>query len=153
MRQEFSRKITVSAPTAEIWPVLLDFRTVASWVSIVGGVEEQVPLERYSALLEDRLGPFKLRADLDVRVTDHEPGRRISIAAAGEDRQVASRIAVSATVGTEPAASGTALSVTGHYEVTGRVATLGAGSIRKKGDKMLDEFFAAAERRLGEAGC
>jgi carbon monoxide dehydrogenase subunit G len=152
MRQEFERSITVSAPPADIWPVLLDFRTVASWVSIVGDVEEQAALERYSAVLEDRLGPFKLRADLDVRVTAHEPGRRISVEAAGEDRQVASRIAVSVTVRTEHTAAGTSLTVTGHYEVTGRVATLGAGSIRKKGDKMLDEFFAAAERRLGTAG-
>ena len=45
--------------------------------------------------------------------------------------------------------SGTALGVTGRYEVTGRVATLGAAAIRKKGDKILAEFFANAAKELG----
>jgi carbon monoxide dehydrogenase subunit G len=39
--------------------------------------------------------------------------------------------------------------VKGQYEVTGRVATLGASMIRTKGEKMLEEFFTAASRELG----
>lgn len=39
----------------------------------------------------------------------------------------------------------------GTYEVTGRVATLGAGAIRKKGDRVLEGFFENAERELAVA--
>jgi carbon monoxide dehydrogenase subunit G len=39
--------------------------------------------------------------------------------------------------------------VTGAYEVSGRVATLGAGAIKKKAGRILDEFFGSLERELG----
>jgi carbon monoxide dehydrogenase subunit G len=40
---------------------------------------------------------------------------------------------------------------TGAYEVTGRVASMGSGTINKKADKIMGEFFAAAESALGTA--
>lgn len=39
--------------------------------------------------------------------------------------------------------------MTGRYEITGRIGTVGAPAIRKKGDRVLDEFFANATRDLG----
>lgn len=148
MRETFERSRVVGAEPARVWDTLLDFRQVASWISIVGDVQEVVPLERYRAVLEDRLGPFKLRADLDVILSDLRDGVCVTAAATGEDRQVASRIGVRATLAIAPAAEGTEISVTGAYEVTGRVATLGAGSIRKKADRVLDEFFNRAAETL-----
>jgi len=41
------------------------------------------------------------------------------------------------------------VTVTGRYEITGRIATLGSGAIRKKGDKVLEEFFTNLVRELG----
>jgi uncharacterized protein len=39
----------------------------------------------------------------------------------------------------------------GAYEVTGRVASMGSGTINKKADKIMADFFAAAESTLGAA--
>jgi carbon monoxide dehydrogenase subunit G len=62
---------------------------------------------------------------------------------------VGSQIAVTGTLRlAETATGGTTVAVTGSYEVTGRVATMGSGVIRKKADKILAEFFANAEREL-----
>ena len=47
-----------------------------------------------------------------------------------------------------PDGPGSALAVTGRYEITGKIATLGAGAIRKKGEKVLDAFFANVAREL-----
>lgn len=149
MRQEFSRRIEVGVPRERAWAAVIDVQEVARWISIVGGVEEVAPLERYRALLQDRLGPFKLRADLDIEVVEVEEGRRLRARASGEDRQVGSRIAVDATLTLDAAPAGTAIDVRGAYEVTGRVASLGAGSIRKKGETVLDDFFTHAEAALG----
>jgi hypothetical protein len=41
--------------------------------------------------------------------------------------------------------------VSGSYEVTGRPATLGAGAIRKKAGRIIEEFFGSAERALSDA--
>jgi carbon monoxide dehydrogenase subunit G len=145
---QFARTIQVPADPATCWAVLTDVERVAGWVSIVGPVAEQERLRSYAAVLEDRMGPFRLRADLAIRVTTVHDGQLLSLRAEGEDRQVASRIAVDATLRLDPTDAGSAVTVDGAYEVTGRVATLGASMIRAKAQKLLDEFFGAAEREL-----
>lgn len=151
MLQDFAKTIRLDAAPDAVWAAVLDVHRVASWLSIVREVRDVDPPRRYAALLEDRLGPFAMRADLDLTVEINEP-RRLKVSAAGEDRQVASRIAATIDLAVEPEGAGTSLKVTGKYEVTGRVATLGAGAIRKKGDRILQEFFDNASKELGGHG-
>jgi len=146
--QEFTKTIRLDASPELVWNAVLDFHRVASWLSIVREVRDVEPPHRYAALLEDRLGPFAMRADLDLTV-DIREGRRLRVSASGEDRQVASRIAATIELAVDQDGAGTSLVVTGKYEVTGKVATLGAGAIRKKGDRILDEFFESARKELG----
>ena len=149
--QNFERQLQVTADAARCWKVLTDVALLTSWVPIVHDTEEIAHLERYSAVLRDRVGPFSLRADLAVHVRVPEPERLIEVRAEGEDRQVGSRIAVEAALGLEPDGGGTRVTVKGRYQVTGRAATLGSGVIRKKADRILQEFFAQAGAELGGA--
>lgn len=146
--ESFERELVVSAPPGRIWETVTDVNRVASWVSVVGAVSEIEHLARYSAVLTDRLGPFALKADLDVEVTELDEGRSISFRAEGEDRQVSSRIQVAASMRIDPTDTGTTVAVSGTYEIGGRVAALGASTVRSKAAKILDEFFSAAEREL-----
>ena len=149
MYQDFTKDVRLVAPAGSVWAALLDFQRVASWLSIVGSVREIEPLRRYGALLEDRVGPFALRADLVVSVAADADARRLHVAATGEDRQVASRIGAALDLVVSEDGTGSALTMTGRYEITGRIATLGAGAIRKKGEKVLEGFFANLTRELG----
>lgn len=64
-----------------------------------------------------------------------------------------SRIAVSAVLAlSEDSNGGTAIEVEGSYQVTGRVAGMGGGVIRKKAERILGEFFQHAGDELGGAG-
>jgi len=148
--QEFATTIRLDESADAVWDAVNDVRRVASWLSIVREVRDVEPTRRYAALLEDRLGPFAMRADLDLTV--ERDGRRMRVSAAGEDRQVASRITATIDLAVEPDGAGSTLAVKGRYEVTGRVATLGAGAIRKKGDRILQEFADSAGRELGGRG-
>jgi carbon monoxide dehydrogenase subunit G len=148
--QDFAKTIRLDAGADAVWDAVNDVRRVASWVSIVREVRDVDPPRRYAALLEDRLGPFAMRADLDITVD--RDGRKMRVTASGEDRQVASRISATIELAVEPDGTGISLAVTGRYEVTGKVATLGAGAIRKKGDKILQEFFDSAAKELGGRG-
>ncbi|MGN6244041.1 MAG: CoxG family protein [Motilibacteraceae bacterium] len=140
------------ASPEQSWSTLTDVPQVAGWVSIVEDAKELSPLDRYTAVLMDRLGPFKLRADLDIVVTALEPGRSITFRASGEDRQVGSRLVIEAAMSVEPRTpEGSLARFDGVYEVTGRVASMGSGTINKKADKLMAEFFAAAEAALGGA--
>lgn len=149
MVEQFRRELLVAAPRATVWNVVTDVDRLAGWISIVGSALELARLERYSAVLEDRMGPFRLRADLNIEVLDARAPEFVRVRAAGEDRQIGSRIAVAATLAIAEFAPGSLLTVEGSYEVTGRVAALGTSSIRKKAARVLDEFIESAQAELG----
>lgn len=147
---KFDRRITSPLTVAEVWRILTDVEVLASWIPIIEDVEVEQYLARYRAVIADRVGPFKLRADLDVRLSDVRPEEFVRLSASGEDRQVGSRIAVEVGVSLEPSteSGGTLISFSGNYAVVGRIATLGDGTIRRKADKLLEVFVARAEKAL-----
>ena len=102
MFQEFAKTIQLTATTPAVWDAMLDVRRVASWLSIVRDVKDVDPPRQYAAVLEDRLGPFAMRADLAVTVEADADAHRMHVAAAGEDRQVASRISATIDLATVP---------------------------------------------------
>ena len=145
MKQEFRESLTVEAPPEAVWATVSDIKTVLSWISIVESAED-VATGRYKVVLADKLGPFKLRADVAVEVVERVEGEKIRARGDGEDRQIGSRLIVEVELDVAAQDGGTKLDVGGSYEVTGRPAALGAGAIRKKAATILSEFFAAAQR-------
>ncbi len=149
MREEINRELLVEADRADVWEQLTDVEEVAAWLPALGSVTELAPRARYRALLEDRVGPFTLRADLDIKVVRMDEPVEVAIRARGEDRQVRSRIMIDASAQLTDAGPGrTGVRLSGSYEVTGRVATLGAGVIRSKASKLVDGFCARAVEGL-----
>ena len=145
MHQEFHGTLQLPARADRVWEIVSDIPTVLAWISIVEAVEE-VEQGRYRVVLADKLGPFRLRADVDVAVAERVEGTLIRARGDGEDRQIGSRLIIEVALALEEQGAATAVDVSGSYEVTGRPASLGAGSIRKKAANILAEFFAAAER-------
>jgi carbon monoxide dehydrogenase subunit G len=148
VRQEFQETVRFSERREPVWATVSDIPTVLSWISIVGEAQTVEPGARYRALLQDRMGPFKLRADLDIEIGERVERELIRAHGDGEDRQIGSRLIVDVALALSDDGDGTAVDVSGAYEVTGRPATLGASSIRKKASKVLAEFFGSAERAL-----
>lgn len=145
---DFARRLSVASDPSRVWDTLTDVERLAAWITVVGNVREVSRLDSYTAVLADRLGPFRLSADLDINVVDVEEGSSIRFVAEGEDRQVASRITIDGQLSLTTEGSMTVIEVSGRYEVTGRVATLGASMIRSKGETILDQFVEAVEREL-----
>ncbi len=151
-RNEFGRELTVAAAPAQAWATLIDVPVLVSWISVLEQAEELTHLERYTAVLLDRLGPFKLRADLAITLSDVRTEEHVTVHAEGEDRQVGSRLVVDATLDLAPTGDGgTTVRVGGVYEVSGKVAAMGGGTINKKAEKIIGEFFVNAEKALGTA--
>jgi carbon monoxide dehydrogenase subunit G len=148
VRQEFQETVRVAGRRESVWETVSDIPTVLSWISIVGSAEAVDPGRRYHALLQDRMGPFKLRADLEIEVVERVESERIHARGDGEDRQIGSRLIIDVTLTLSDDDEGTAIDVRGSYEVTGRPAALGASSIRKKAQKVIAEFFGRVESAL-----
>lgn len=150
--EKFQRTVAVEVDTARAWQVLTSVEQVTTWVGIVHTVVEIEPLKSYTAVLEDRLGPFNLRADLAISVDVVEEGAAIHMEASGRDRAINSKIDIEGDLRLSSEPSGrTQLTVSGRYQITGRVAAMGAGIIRKKGDMAVEEFFSNAVRVLSQA--
>jgi len=148
--QTFARQLTVTTSPDQTWIALTDIERLASWIGIVHEVVELGRLEKYSAVLLDRVGPFKLKADLAINVNVVRAGEEVELEASGRDRAVDSRIAVRALVRISPADDGgSTIATEGRYEVTGKVASMGSAVIQKKADRILAEFFSNAAIELG----
>ncbi len=158
MKEAVDREFVVEAARDVVWPRLLDVQAVASWLPIMHSVTEVssggsgIDGSSFQAAFEDKVGPFSLRADLHIEVSGVHDGEEVSIRARGEDRQIRSRIMIDAAARLSDAGSGqTRVQLVGSYEITGRVATLGAGVIRSKATKLIDTFCTNAATALGEA--
>lgn len=148
--EKFTRTVELASEPDRCWSVLIDVEELVSWVRILHSAHELESLKSYTAVLEDRVGPFALRADLSIDVDVVEAGSAVDVSAAGRDRAINSQIDIEGSLRLEALPSGgTRLTVTGQYQVTGRAAALGAGVVRKKGDAAVDEFLGNAVRVLG----
>jgi carbon monoxide dehydrogenase subunit G len=147
---EFTFDRTVDAPgSAEsIWELITDVQRLVSWISVIHNAIEIEPLARYSAVIQDKVGMFKLNADLSVRFTEVHHDERIIARAVGKDRQLGTRITIDGEVSLAPGPTSTSVRVSGSYAITGNAATLGSSAIKRKGDKVLEEFFANLEADL-----
>ena len=155
MREQVLREFVVEATRDEVWPRLLDVETVASWLPIMHSITEVSPGpsgidgSSFQAAFEDRVGPFSLRADLRIEVAGVREGEEMSIRARGEDRQIRSRILIDAACSlADEDPDRTRVRLSGTYEITGRVATLGAGVICSKAAKLIDTFCTNATTAL-----
>lgn len=150
--EKFERIVDLSSDIERCWSVLTDVDELVSWVGIVHSAREIERLASYTAVLESKVGPFNLRADLSIAVDVIEEGTTVAVTASGRDRAINSQIDIEGRMSLASlSGGGTTLSVSGKYQVTGRAASLGAGIMRKKGDKAVSEFIAGAERVLGSA--
>lgn len=147
--ETFRREVTVDRGPELTWNAVTDINQLVSWVPILSQAVEHEPLRRYTAYLVDRLGPFSLKADLSIEVTEFVEEKSISIRAEGHDRQVDSRILVEGNMELRETSHGTALEVHGRYEVTGKVATFGGPMIRSKAEKIIEDFFLGLTETLG----
>ena len=155
MREAVDREFVVGATRDEVWPRLLDVQAVASWLPIMHSVTEVstgpsgIDGSSFQAAFEDKVGPFSLRADLHIEVAGVRDGEEVAIRARGEDRQIRSRIMIDAAcVLSDDGPGQTRVRLSGSYEITGRVATLGAGIIRSKAAKLIDTFCTNATHGL-----
>ena len=133
--------IELNRGVADVFREMQDVQLVSSFLPLLSELKEIEPLKSYEAVLEDRVGPFKLRADLSIEITIDNDSLKFSVEARGEDRQVRSAIRISAEMSfATNSENRTVLTISGTHEISGKVATLGASVIKSKATKLVHEF-------------
>jgi len=147
MLLKLAEELRLDAAPEEVWKILRDTPRLTG---LVPGVEDVTALagqsaEAYRAKARDKIGPFKIAMDLEVRVSEvREPspaGQALLIASVkGLDSSGGNRVSGSLEIALNPASSGTRLRFEASIEILGKLATLGAIPIRRRTTQMFAEF-------------
>jgi len=134
--------LPLSAPIDEVWKLLRDAPRLTG---LLPGVENISPLqeegkEAYAATVSDRIGPFKITMNLEVRITESVEPSTLKASIKGADSMGLNRMTGSLQVALRPASPGTEMHFEASIEVLGKLATLGAVPIRRRTTQVFAEF-------------
>lgn len=140
----FLMDMTIPAAAETIWPIFFDVARVANLIPGCEQVEEKEPLLVYSAVMKQKIGPFRMEAPAEVLVEEMAAPSLVRARARGRDRFTGTTMDVELRISLAMCDDGTRLVVNSTIVVAGRLASLGYSIVKKKVEEMFVEF----ERRL-----
>ena len=146
MLVNIAEKFDLPAAQPEVWRLLRDTSRLAS---LVPGVErvtavESTDYEAYQARVTEKVGPFKVTLNLEIRMTEMMEPTTLKATVKGADSHRMSHATGSIQVALSLSGAGTEMQFEAAVEVLGKLATLGATVIRRK----VTELFAEFARRV-----
>jgi len=142
------REVTIAAPREAVWNFLWDVPRLAACIPGAKDVQTLEERRRYTAVVADKVGPFKVQFPLTIEVVDVQAPERLRARANGRDAAVDGLVKVDLDVAVTPAETGTALKVAADISVLGKLGTLGHSVIVRKGTDIVDRFTAAVRAQL-----
>lgn len=138
-------RVEASIPRAarEVWAVLVDIPKIAGCIPGCEDVLERARLVDYSAVLKQKLGPFKVALPATIAVQEVREPNWIQALASGVERFTGTRIDVTLRMDlrdTEPGQSHMVAEC--DMQVAGKLASLGYAVIKKKAEENFAEFRA-----------
>jgi carbon monoxide dehydrogenase subunit G len=142
MLLKLTEELPLNAPIDEVWRLLRDTPRLTG---LLPGVESVARLneegiEAYAAKVSEKVGPFKVTMNLEVRVTETNEPSVLIAAIKGADSMGLNRITGSMQVALSSASSGTRMHFEASIEILGKLATLGAVPIRRRTTQVFAEF-------------
>ena len=136
----FEERIEVQTGKAAVWRFLWDVERVARCMPGCQKVREVSP-ERYEVVVEERMGPFKIRFDMEVEVLERREEELVRLQVQGSDRKLGTSSRGELEVRLEGLDSGpTALDIAADIQVTGKVASLRQAAIKRKAQDVVQKF-------------
>ena len=142
MLLKVSEQLTIDASPEEIWKLLRDTPRLAA---LLPGVESVAPLnepgvEAYQAKAGDRIGPFKVALNMEIRVTETQEPSCLKASLKGGDSIGLNHLTGSLQIMLATASSATHMKFEADIEILGKLATLGAVPIRRRAAEKFAEF-------------
>src|SRR3954471_24582819 len=147
---ELSHQFTVPTPVEETWAHFQDIASVAE--CFPGAQVTSAEADSFSGTVKVKLGPIALvYAGSGTFVEKDEAAHRFVVDAKGKDKRGNGTAGAQVTLAMAPGASGgTDVSVVTDLAVTGKPAQFGRGVMQDVSDKLLGQFVACLEQRMGE---
>ncbi len=149
---KLAEELPLNASINEVWKLLRDTPRLTS---LLPGVENVAALseenvEAYAARLSEKVGPFKITMNIEVRVTETVEPSLLKAAIKGADSLGLNRITGSMQVALSSVSSGTQMHFEASIEILGKLATLGAVPIRRRTTQAFAEFAQNIQRQFAK---
>ena len=142
MLLKLAEELPLNAPVDQVWKLLRDTPRLTG---LLPGVENVVPLkedgnEAYAATVSEKIGPFKITMNLEVRIAGLVQPSLLKASLKGADSMGFNRMTGSMQVALSAVPCGTQMHFEASIEVLGKLATLGAVPIRRRTTQVFAEF-------------
>lgn len=145
---DFRIDATLPASAAQLWAIFFDVQRVAGLIPGCENVTEVEPLKQFSALMKQKIGPFKLEIPTNIVLGSYTLERHVELSATGRDKFTGTTIDVRMKVNLDEKRSDDkvecTLGIDAEMQVAGRLASLGYPVVKKRSEELFGEF----ERRL-----
>src|SRR3569832_561766 len=83
---EFKIDTVLPATPAQLWAIFFDMQRVAALIPGCEAVTEIEPLKEFSAVMKQKIGPFRLEVPTGILIDSYAMHRQVVIVAAGIDK-------------------------------------------------------------------
>lgn len=138
---EFKVEAAIPRAADEVWAVLVDIPKIASCIPGCEDVVERERLADYSAVLKQKLGPFKVALPATITVQEVREPNWVQALASGTEKFTGTRIDVTLKMDLQDTEPGHSRMVAHcDMQVAGKLASLGYSVIKKKAEENFTEF-------------
>jgi carbon monoxide dehydrogenase subunit G len=145
---DFRIDATLPASAAQLWAIFFDVQRVAGLIPGCEDVTEVEPLKEFSALMKQKIGPFKLEVPTRIVLGSCTLERYVELSATGRDKFTGTTIDLRMKVNLEEMHGNgiveCILAIDAEMQVAGRLAALGYPVVKKRSEELFGEF----EKRL-----
>jgi len=154
MLLKISEELTLHSTQEDVWRLLRDTPRLAA---LLPGVETVSPLhepgtEAYQAKAGDKIGPFKVALNMQIRVVETRAPAVLKAQIKGADAIGLNRLTGSLNLTLSPAPSSTLMRFEADIEILGKLATLGAAPIRRRVTAKFAEFARNIQAQFASDG-
>jgi carbon monoxide dehydrogenase subunit G len=142
------RDVRIAAPREAVWDFLWDVPRLAACIPGARDVATVEAGKRYTAVVADKVGPFRVQFPLQIDVLEAQAPERLRARAGGRDAAVDGLVKVDLDVALSAGDGGTTLRLAADINVLGKLGTLGHSVIVRKGNDLVDRFAAAVREQL-----
>ncbi len=145
---KFETQTSVECSKEALWSLLFDVTRVAALIPGCSDVEEIDPLKQYSALIRQKVGPFKFEMPCEIVVDDYAEQERVCITATGQDKKTSTGALVKLALILGDDAGKVTIDIDADIQISGKLATLGFPIVKKKCADIFREFDANLHQAL-----
>src|SRR5438128_911023 len=145
---DLTHRFTVPTQVEETWSAFQDIASVAE--CFPGAQVTSAEGDSFSGTVKVKLGPIALvYSGSGTFVEKDEDAHRFVVDAKGKDKRGNGTAGAKVTLTMAPAEAGTDVEVVTDLAITGKPAQFGRGVMQDVSDKLLGQFVACLERKLG----